>query len=151
MDLDLFAEYFTTHLPITALVYDNRCVGSSDGLPRGELLPHYQISDLQDSITFAQTLEEVNPDKIGIWGTSYSGANVLYVGAFDKRVKCVITQNPMVDGWENSQRLCPAPVIPQMNKMFAAGIKPSPVKETNHRPIGTNERGGAWCFTRRHE
>jgi dienelactone hydrolase len=31
------------------------------------------FSDLQDAITFAQSLEQVNPDKITIWGTSYSG------------------------------------------------------------------------------
>lgn len=92
MDLDAFAEYFTSKLPISCLVYDNRCFGESDGQPRHEIIPSLQQSDYSDAITFAQSLEEVNPDKIGIWGSSYSGGHVLFVGAVDRRVKAVLSQ-----------------------------------------------------------
>ena len=90
MDLDLFAEYFTTHIPITALVYDNRGLGSSDGIPRFEVIPSLQMSDIQEAITYAQSIHEVNPKKIALWGSSYSGANVWQVGAFDRRVKAIL-------------------------------------------------------------
>lgn len=126
MELDSFAEYFTTHIPITALVYDNRCTGASDGYPRFELLPSLQMSDLQDAITYAQSLEEVDPEKIALWGTSYSGGNVLQVAAFDHRVKAVLAQGPMVSGVENAARLISSTAIPEMRKMFETGI---------HRPI----------------
>ena len=126
MDLDSFAEYFTNQIPITALVYDNRCVGASDGTPRFELLPSLQMSDLQDAITFAQSLEEVDPEKIALWGSSYSGGNVLQVAAFDHRVKAVLAQNPMVSGVENAARLVPSVVIPEMRKLFEAGTYQKP-------------------------
>jgi cephalosporin-C deacetylase-like acetyl esterase len=95
MDLDAFASYFVQNLPITCLVYDNRGFGTSDtndGAPRHEIVPSQQQSDYSDAITFAQSLPEVDPEKIGIWGSSYSGGHVLYVGAVDRRVKAVLSQ-----------------------------------------------------------
>lgn len=123
MDLESFAEYFTSHIPVTALVYDNRCFGSSDGTPRYEIIPTLQTSDIQDAITFVQSLtEEVDPDKIAIWGSSYSGANVLQVTAFDKRVKAVLSQVPMISGIETRNRLVGSIKWPQFVPVFAAGM-----------------------------
>lgn len=51
-----------------------------------------QQSDYSDAITYAQSLSEVDPTKIGIWGSSYSGGHVLFVGAVDRRVKAVLCQ-----------------------------------------------------------
>ena len=95
MDLDFFASGFSSELAVTVLVYDQRGLGSSDtgpGQPRSEINPQIQISDLQDAITFAQTRPEVDPEKIGIWGSSYSGGHVLQVAAVDRRVKAVVSQ-----------------------------------------------------------
>lgn len=92
MDLDTFAKHFTSHLPISCLVYDNRCFGSSDGEPRHEIDYALQRSDYSDAITHAQSLDEVDPGKIGVWGSSYSGGHVLWVGAVDRRVKAVLSQ-----------------------------------------------------------
>src|SRR5262249_45437727 len=44
-------------------------------------------------------------DRIGIWGSSYSGAHVLVVAAIDRRVKCVVSQVPLVSGAQNFRRL----------------------------------------------
>lgn len=55
-----------------------------------EIIPSLQQSDIQDAITFAQGLEQVDPSKIGIWGSSYAGGHCLQVGAADRRVKAVI-------------------------------------------------------------
>ena len=99
MDLDSFAEYFTSKLPITALVYDNRGWGASDtkeGAPRHEIIAAQQVSDYSDAITYAQNREEVNADKIGVWGSSYSGGHVLNVGAADRRVKAVLSQGQSI-------------------------------------------------------
>lgn len=92
MDLNTFAEHFTSKLAISCLVYDNRCFGASDGEPRHEIVPTLQMSDYSDAITYAQSREDVDPEKIGIWGSSYSGGHVLYVGAVDRRVKAVLSQ-----------------------------------------------------------
>lgn len=68
MDLDTFAEHFTSHLPISCLVYDNRCFGASDGEPRHEIDYAHQRSDYSDAIPYAQSLEEIDADKMGVWG-----------------------------------------------------------------------------------
>ena len=93
--LDEVCERFITNLSTTALVYDHRSWGSSDaapGQPRQEIIPALQMSDLQDAIAYAQTLEEVDQSNVGIWGSSYAGGQVLQVAAVDKRVKAVISQ-----------------------------------------------------------
>ena len=51
------------------------------------------------------TRPEVAGDRIGVWGTSYSGGHVLVLGAIDKRIKCVVAQVPLVSGFRNIQRL----------------------------------------------
>jgi cephalosporin-C deacetylase-like acetyl esterase len=124
MDLDAFAEHFTSKLALTCLVFDNRGFGASDtkdGQPRSEIIPSVQQSDIMDAITYAQGKEEVDPKKIGIWGSSYSGGHVLYVGGVDKRVKAVISQAPLVDGYENFNRLVRGDFQAGMYAAFEAG------------------------------
>lgn len=108
MDLNTFADYFTSKLSISCLIYDNRGFGDSDtlaGQPRQEIIPSAQTSDISDAITYAQSRSDVDADKIAIWGSSYSGGHVLQVGAVDRRVKAVLSQVPCVNGWENFNRL----------------------------------------------
>jgi fermentation-respiration switch protein FrsA (DUF1100 family) len=104
MYLDSFAEAFATG-GLGALVFDNRNFGASDGEPRQEIDPWAQVRDYRHAITYAQIRPEVDADRIGVWGTSYSGGHVLVVGAIDKRVKCVVAQVPLVSGFRNIQRL----------------------------------------------
>ncbi|KAK5458162.1 hypothetical protein LTS15_004241 [Exophiala xenobiotica] len=123
MDLNTFAEHFIAQIPIHCLVYDNRGFGDSDvaeGEPRCEIVPMIQCSDMSDAITYAATRPEVNPDKIGIWGSSYSGGHVLYVGAADRRVKAVLSQVPCVSGWDNFKRLVRGDFEVGFNAAFAA-------------------------------
>lgn len=104
MHLDDFAAHFAAD-GLNVLVYDNRNLGDSDSPLRGEIDPWQQIRDYRDAITFAGTLDEVDPGRIGIWGSSYSGAHVLVVGAIDRRVGCVVSQVPLIDGLANARRL----------------------------------------------
>jgi len=123
MDLDTFAEHFSSKLDLTCLVFDNRGFGASDtgkGQPRQEIIPSVQHSDIADAITYAQTRKEVDPKKIGIWGSSYSGGHVLAVAAIDKRVKAAIAQVPLVNGWENFHRLVRPDFVDGMNQAFEA-------------------------------
>lgn len=70
-----------------------------------------QVDDFRNAITFAETLPGVDPDRIGIWGSSYSGAHVLVVAAQDRRVKAVSSQVPVVDGDANFRQLVRADFI----------------------------------------
>lgn len=95
MGLDAVGEAFVGNLKLAVLIFDNRGFGASDaapGQPRLEIIPADQISDFSDAITYAQSLPEVDPKKIAIWGSSYAGGHVLAVAAADKRVKAVISQ-----------------------------------------------------------
>ena len=84
---------------IAALVFDYRNFGDSDGEPRQHLDPWEQIEDYRNAISYAETLPFVRKDRIGIWGISYSGGHVLVVGAIDPRVKCIVSNIPVVDGF----------------------------------------------------
>ena len=119
MYLDRFAEIFAA-AGLACLVFDNRNFGESDGEPRQEIDPWLQVRDYRDAITFAETLESTDPDRIGIWGSSYSGGHVLVVGAIDRRVKCVVAQVPLISGHENARRLIRADLIAGFQQMFSA-------------------------------
>ncbi|OPY56623.1 MAG: Alpha/beta hydrolase family protein [Pelotomaculum sp. PtaU1.Bin035] len=103
MGLEQYAEKFCRE-GFAVLVFDYRYLGESDGEPRGRIIPEEQVEDYRNAISYARTLKEVDPDHIGIWGTSYSGGHCLQVAAFDKRVKCVVSQVPVVDCWEIAKR-----------------------------------------------
>jgi cephalosporin-C deacetylase-like acetyl esterase len=104
MFLDRFAEAFAAG-GLGALVFDHRNFGASDGEPRQEIDPWAQVRDYRHAISFTQTRPEVDADRIGVWGSSYSGGHALVLGAIDKRIKCVVCQVPLVSGFSNIQRL----------------------------------------------
>ncbi|ETI23301.1 hypothetical protein G647_05101 [Cladophialophora carrionii CBS 160.54] len=139
MDLDAFAEYFVSKLPIGVLVYDNRGFGDSDtapGEPIHEIVPMVQCSDISDAITYAASRPDVDPDKIAIWGSSYSGGHVLYVGAVDRRVKAVLSQVPCVSGWDNFNRLVRPDFAVGFNATFAADrVARAEGKEPGYVPV----------------
>jgi len=117
--LDSYAEAFAA-AGLGALVFDNRNFGASDGEPRQEIDPWQQVRDYRDAITFASGLSEVDEDRIGVWGSSYSGAHVLVIGALDRRVKCVVSQVPLISGHRNARRLIRADMIAAVQGMFNA-------------------------------
>ena len=82
-------------------LFDYRNFGDSDGARRQHIDPHLQIEDYRNAISFAETLEEVDPERIGVWGLSYSGGHSLVLTAVDPRVKCAVSQIPVVDGYLN--------------------------------------------------
>ncbi|MDX3233568.1 alpha/beta hydrolase [Streptomyces sp. ME19-01-6] len=117
MYLDRFAEVFA-RAGLNALVFDNRNFGASDGEPRQEIDPVAQIRDYRHAITWAGDLPEVDPLRIGVWGSSYSGAHVLVVAAIDRRVKAVVSQVPLVSGSANVRALVRADLIAGLRALF---------------------------------
>ena len=76
------------------MVFDYRYFGDSEGEPRNQNFPLEMVEDYRNAITWISDQPEVDPERMGIWGTSFSGGLVLYVGAYDKRVKAVVAQVP---------------------------------------------------------
>lgn len=119
MYLDRYAEVFAAG-GLGALVFDNRNFGASDGEPRQHIDPWQQVRDYRDAITFAETLPEVDRNRIGVWGSSYSGGHVLVLGAVDRRVRCVVSQVPLISGHRNARRLIRADLIAAVQAQFDA-------------------------------
>src|SRR5882762_5728652 len=89
-----FAERFADS-GFAVLVYDHRGYGRSGGTPRLETDPFRQMHDMRDAITFASLQPQVDGNRIGVWGASYSGGHALVVAAVDRRVGCVVSVVPV--------------------------------------------------------
>ena len=63
--------------------------------------PHDQIRDITSALDYLSGEPGVDRDRIGIWGTSYSGGHVIHVGARDDRVAAIVSQVGYqgVGGW----------------------------------------------------
>ena len=131
MYLDRFAEVFAA-AGLAALVFDNRNFGASDGEPRQEIDPWQQIADYRDAISYALTLPETDGRRIGVWGSSYSGAHVLVLGATDRRIRCVASQVPLISGYRNARRLIRADVIAAV----AGDVRRGPAAALSGRAAG---------------
>src|SRR2546425_6823968 len=113
MYLDAFAEVFVAAGFVT-LVFDYRYQGASEGGPRDRIIPAEQHEDYRNAITWVSLRPEVDASRIGVWGSSYSGAHVLHLAAFDKRIKAAVAQVPLVNGIDNARRLMRADVFAQL-------------------------------------
>ena len=76
------------------LLFDYRTFGDSEGEPRQQLFPLDEAEDYRNAISWISMRPEVDPQRVGIWGTSLSGGLVLYVGCFDKRARAIVAQVP---------------------------------------------------------
>ncbi len=101
--MPFYAEAFAK-AGYNALLFDYRNLGMSDGKKRQHLDPWWQIRDYQNAICFLERHDAVDPLRIGAWGISYSGGHVLILAATDPRVKSIVSQIPVIDGFENMRR-----------------------------------------------
>ena len=81
------------------LTFDYKGWGDSEG-PKSRLAPYSRVINSQAAVTWLGAQPMVDADRIGIYGTSYGGATVVWVAAVDPRVKCVVS----VVGIGNGQR-----------------------------------------------
>jgi hypothetical protein len=93
-----FAEAFA-EAGLDALLFDYRGFGESSGEPRQLAQPSRHREDYVAAVEFARGLDDVDPDRIVLWGTSWSGGHVVYVAAEDPRIAAIICQTPDLDGF----------------------------------------------------
>lgn len=100
------------------LAYDPRGLGDSDGRIRQEIDPFQQVADFRDAVTFALTLPGVDPNRVGVWGTSYGGGVAIQSTALDQRIGCIVVQVPFLSGdayWNH----VPHEARKQLSQLFA--------------------------------
>ena len=89
------------------VLFDYRHFGASTGEPRQLIDIARQLDDYRAVIGWARGLDGVDPDRIVLWGTSYSGGHVLALAAADARIAAVIAQAPYTDSI--ATMMCVAP------------------------------------------
>ena len=95
--LEPYAERFAA-AGADVVVFDYRGFGMSEGQPR-QVVDHLRHrEDYQSVVAHARALAGVDPDRIVLWGTSYSGGHVVAVAADDPMIAGVIAQNAAMDG-----------------------------------------------------
>jgi dienelactone hydrolase len=105
------------------LLFDYRRLGASDGEPPQVIRIADEIEDWAAAIACARTIPDVDPHRIGLWGTSLSGGHVLVAAAKDQGVAAISAQCPMMDGAASAKlfRRAAGPVL--MARVAFAGLK----------------------------
>jgi fermentation-respiration switch protein FrsA (DUF1100 family) len=115
--LEPFAQSFAA-AGFVVLVHDHRNFGTSGGEPRNDVDPWTQIADWRRAISYLESRPEVDPNRIGLWGTSYAGGHVLVLAATDRRVRCVVAQVPTISGYEQGLRRVSPDALPALEFAF---------------------------------
>jgi uncharacterized protein len=142
MVADRYAEVFA-EAGVSALIYDHRNLGISGGEPRQEINPWVQTRGYRDAITFASTVDDHDPNRIGIWGDSYSAGQVFLVAACDSRVRVVIAQCPVFGA--NSPDVEPTrEMFEAIRETFESGdVSGGPEDKTGPIPVVSPDQLGA--------
>jgi hypothetical protein len=84
---------------IAALTFDYRSFGESGGQPSQLLHTERQREDWRAAVRLARSWPGIDPERIALWGTSFSGGHVIAVAADDPRIAAVVAQVPLIDAW----------------------------------------------------
>lgn len=95
--LERFARRFAA-AGIAAFPFDYRHFGTSGGTPRRLIDPNRQLEDWQAALAHVRSMDDVDADRIAIWGSSFSGGHALATAHRDPAVRAVVSMVPFVDG-----------------------------------------------------
>ena len=103
------------------LAFDYRHFGESEGEPRQLVLISYQLEDYAAAIEYARGLDEIDPARIALWGTSASGGYGIVIAAKDKNIACVVAQCPGLDHRASEQMFRKRLGIGHILRLFVHG------------------------------
>ncbi|VBA36408.1 hypothetical protein LAUMK13_01132 [Mycobacterium innocens] len=119
---------------IDALVFDYRGFGDSEGSPRQHVSFRRQRQDYHAAIAAARQLPGVDPARIAVWGTSYSGGHVVAVAAQDPRIAAAVSMTPATDGLAALVQLVRYAGPGQLMRTAAHGLRDGARALTNRAP-----------------
>jgi uncharacterized protein len=120
--LEPFAEAFA-EAGLDVLLFDYRNFGASTGEPRQLAWPPRHRDDYRAAVALARGLEGVDPNRIVLWGTSWSGGHVVYVAAEDPRIAAVLCQNPDLDGIRSLREISRYADWSQLLQLYLRALK----------------------------
>lgn len=83
---------------IATLAFDYRHTGASEGTPRQRFSIRRQCRDLHAALDHLRTHPDIDSTRLGLWGTSLGGMNVLRVAAERADIAVALVQCPIVHG-----------------------------------------------------
>lgn len=93
MFLDRYAEVFA-RAGFTTLVYDHYGFGDSGGEPRQSPADDLQLQGYRDAVAWLAADDLVDRERIGIWGSSLSGGEVITLASERLPIACAVAQAP---------------------------------------------------------
>ena len=78
-----------------------------------------QLDDWTGAVACARSSDGIDPERVALWGTSFSGGHVVVTGARDGRVAAVVSQCPFADGMASLGRVPAATTL----RLLAAGVE----------------------------
>ena len=95
-ELERYAARFCA-AGLRVALFDYRTFGDSGGWPRQVLSVEGQQVDWRAVIAHARAAETVDADRVGLWGSSFSGGHVQALAAADHQLGAVVAQAPLAD------------------------------------------------------
>jgi pimeloyl-ACP methyl ester carboxylesterase len=95
--LPAYAERFAA-AGMAVLLFDYRHFGASGGEPRQLLSIGRQLDDFRAAIAFARGLDGIDPARIALFGSSFSGGHVMQLASEDARIAATVAQCPFTTG-----------------------------------------------------
>jgi fermentation-respiration switch protein FrsA (DUF1100 family) len=138
-----FAEAFA-EAGLDVLLFDYRSFGESSGEPRQLAWPPRHREDYRAAVEFARSLDGVDPERIVLWGTSWSGGHVVYVAAADARIAAVISQTPDLDGLKTLGRIREYAGLGQLLRLTWLGIRDAVGALRGRPPLMIPTVGPSW-------
>lgn len=102
------------------LGFDMRGCGDSEG-EKGRIICLDQVEDTKSALTYMQSRSEVDPDRIGLLGSSFGAAVSVYTAGVDKRVACAISSGGWGDGERKFRGQHPGDAWKKFTDMLAEG------------------------------
>lgn len=104
MKLPEFAALFAK-AGYAVFLFDYRCFGLSEGQPRQLVSPWRHCEDYEEAIRHIKVTKglfgQVNPERIILWGTSYSGGHALVTASkLGSTISAVVAMEPFLIGRE---------------------------------------------------
>ncbi len=119
--LEPYAERFAA-AGMQVLLFDYRHFGASDGEPRQLLSVRRQLQDYAAAVHFAHALSGVDPKRVAVWGTSFSGGHALVTAANVPGVAAAVCQCPMMDGLAAVMNILQYAGLGQLLRLTAHGL-----------------------------
>jgi uncharacterized protein len=127
--IEPYAEKFV-NAGFSVLLFDYRHFGGSEGLPRQLFSVSKQLKDWHSAIRFVREHPLIDANRIGLWGTSFSGGHVVRVAASDGQIAGISAQGPRMDaakgvlnylkhaGWFNFMKLGLLAMVDKLKTML---------------------------------